>query len=53
MESTEYEFDTFKEAVEAGKKEAEETVQSLCIRILTNSGKNASHYLIVLLTSQI
>ena len=24
MESTEYEFDTFKEAVEAGKKEAEE-----------------------------
>lgn len=53
MESTEYEFDTFKEAVEAGKKEAEEHGAIFVYPDTNEFGKNASHYLTVLLTSQI
>lgn len=53
MESTEYEFDTFKEAVEAGKKEAEEHGAIFVYPDTNEFRENASHYLIVLLTSQI
>ncbi len=53
MESTEYEFDTFKEAVEKVRKKQKHTEQYLYIQILTNSERNASHYLTVSLISQI